>query len=433
MLQLTAAEFVELEKACHAATQLLPKPYTEPTGSLRTRLDRLASLVDELCSALRSQIAARLETEADGEARAGLKAAATTLLDPTSGIGVVEGSKYPIACRRPAMLRPSIVAEGLLERAGGLAAQGKRVEALIAYSKSLASARQRPNLNVLRAIKTHEMPELMASTATKFGLLGAYARPETWAHPSMLHPAFPQATEADCLRVVLIKDWLGHSGALALCCNSLPRGSASLSAWKDVFRTICRKSPRPIAGLDGYTSLHLATILDMPDEVRFYAKPIDADLGGVDRYGHTALHLAAMSGKPDLCAALVQGQAGAGVLARDWQGRTPVWHAAERGKEVVFRRLLDATLRFRNMVDVCAQRDGEGQTLAQYAAGRGLEAGLVDELWAWTAWSWVDFEGEVKLGCGDGDGVLGLGGDGDAVLDLGGNGLSPWAVREATQ
>ncbi|KAH6889257.1 hypothetical protein B0T10DRAFT_459917 [Thelonectria olida] len=426
MLQLSAAEFVECEIAFYAATRRLPKPYTQQNSPLRDRLDRLAAIIDDLSSALRSQVVTRLESEEDTEVRMALDAAILTLLDPLGGISVTPFPSSPITSRRPLILQSSMMVNNLEVRAAALAAEGKLVEALIYYTKCAVSAQQRPNLNLLGAIRLQDVPNLMASTAVKFGLVGDYANPNTWASPSMVHPALLRMSESETMEAVLIKNWLGYKGALSLALSERgkPHGVSS-NDWKQEFRNICQRSTTQRQGLVGYTGLHLAVLLGMPEQVRLLLRSASFDLTMTDSYGYTALHLAAITGREDVCAVLLQaGGANVGITMKDYEGRTPLWYTAERGKYGMYKSVLDATLQHSTMSDICTQEDIYGQNLAQYAMTHGLDQFNMSILARWSQFPDLN---NIKPPLGP-IATLGLGKqDYYQKPRPSGNGLSPWA------
>ncbi|KAK7408543.1 hypothetical protein QQX98_009304 [Neonectria punicea] len=253
-----------------------------------------------------------------------------------------------------------------------LIADGQFALAIVYYHKSLAQSSRQPNMQFVIALKSHDLPSLMATTAAKFGLKGHYIMPDFWAWTSMVYPSVMPMSKDEVMETLLIKTWLGFASAL----NSLGDrilNHASPRNWKQVFQWGCRFPREVKTDIDGRTNLHLAVLLGLREEVSLLSKNSNLDFWKGDETQRTPLHLAAILGDESICDILLGAKkASDAILVQDAEGRRPLWYAAEAKKQAIFKKLLHATLACMSLSDICSETDKDGGNLVAYCTAHGL-------------------------------------------------------------
>lgn len=359
LLQLIAAECLEQRAARHASMSKLPGHWNEPNIFLPYRSRELSDLYKALQSALLEEVTSRLEIERDPATKLLFESAIGTITEPFSNL-------------RLQLRHSKKLGDILKEQAQRLVDEGQLCLGILSLGKSVTQTQKQPDINVVKAIKSYDVPGFMENIARKFGLKGANS--DAWRWPSMILPTAQPISEEEAMETVLIKNWIGFEHSLRLF-GQFSLWGASPSSWKEVFRSICR-DPKEWAKTDKYgrTSLHIAVLLGMNEEVKLLVRHSNLCLSQQDNAQQTALHLAAILSREDICGTLMSTtQARASIQLRDGKGRLAVWYAADAKKEPLFQRLLDATKFHLDMSAIYSDRDGDGNTLFQYAKVRGLE------------------------------------------------------------
>ncbi|CAH4037628.1 unnamed protein product [Pieris brassicae] len=128
---------------------------------------------------------------------------------------------------------------------------------------------------------------------------------------------------------------------------------------------------------DGDTQLHIAAVHGCDKSVSTLIKicPEKKLLNIVNRYGHTALHLAVLAAQPHITKMLVD--AGASLNIRDFNGETPLHIAVQRKYVKSLKHLLEPLKRSpRECFNVLDQKNYNGQTCLHLAASKGY----IDEI-----------------------------------------------------
>ncbi|XP_022129983.2 NF-kappa-B inhibitor cactus [Pieris rapae] len=128
---------------------------------------------------------------------------------------------------------------------------------------------------------------------------------------------------------------------------------------------------------DGDTQLHIAAVHGCATSVSTLIKicPEKKLLNIVNRYGHTALHLAVLAGQPHITKMLVE--AGASISVRDFNGETPLHIAVQKKYMKTLKLLLEPLKRTpREYFNVLDQKNYNGQTCVHLAASKGY----IDEI-----------------------------------------------------
>ncbi|CAF4905064.1 unnamed protein product [Pieris macdunnoughi] len=123
---------------------------------------------------------------------------------------------------------------------------------------------------------------------------------------------------------------------------------------------------------DGDTQLHIAAVHGCQKSVSTLIKicPEKKLLNIVNRYGHTALHLAVLAGQPYITKMLVD--AGASLSVRDYNGETPLHIAVNKKYNMSLKHLLEYFKRSpRENLNVLDQKNYNGQTCLHLAASNG--------------------------------------------------------------
>lgn len=117
----------------------------------------------------------------------------------------------------------------------------------------------------------------------------------------------------------------------------------------------------------------------MEDEISLLSRTSHFDLSKKDNSGRTPLHVAAIIGNKSVCDTLLSAEnVGDAVLAKDVEGRLPLWYAAEANKREIFSKFLDTTLSYTSLTKICSDTDKDGNNLVQYCTAHGLAG---SELW----------------------------------------------------
>jgi hypothetical protein len=272
----------------------------------------------------------------------------------------------------------------LEEQAKRLIETGQLCSGIVVLGKSMAHSQEQPNINLAKLVQSHNIPLLMENVTRKFGIGEQQVSSDTWKWPSIVFPSVQALTGPQTMETLLIKNWIGFDDALSLLGE--PRlGSASPKNWKDVFRYVC-SLPGYSTKVDnnGRTSLHIAVLLGMVEEVKTLLSLPDLDPSRQDKAQQTALHLAAILGHEAICDTFLStNQARGSVLLGDYAGRLPVYYTADGGREALFQQLLEETRSHAhgNMLDIYNHRDKDGNTLLQYGIVHRLDC---PELLKWT-------------------------------------------------
>lgn len=384
MLQLASAEYIEQEAANDDAIEHLPNHWDRIHGSLIARFCNLGEFLKVFQPRLQSEVLRRLEQRQETTSREFLSRALDAIADPVSGT-LINPPVFSIStASRPKVLQPSMIANALRKRATSLAAEGQWSLAILSYQKSLAHGQRQPDLSFSTSLKSHDIPNIMAKTAQRFGLKEDYSVPEFWAWTSTIYPNILPASRTEIMETLFIKTWIGFDDALDLFGVRLFQ-YASPKVWKSVFWWLCRSQSIPKVDIDGRTGLHLAVLLGMKDEITLMSRTSNFDLSKKDKSGRTPLHVAAIIGNKSVCDTLLSVEhVGDAVLAKDVEGRLPLWYAAEANKREVFSKFLDTTLIHTSLTEICSDIDKDGNNLVQYCTAHGLAG---SELWRLAAFS----------------------------------------------
>ncbi|KAF5011530.1 hypothetical protein FDECE_2361 [Fusarium decemcellulare] len=366
LLQLVAAACSEHKAALSDAKSQLPKLWFHPYKLFNSMSCELEGMYKALRSGLMSEVTRRLETEQDTATKQLLMAAIPTIAEPCVHPGCKEEHDKDLADIQEKHTRR------LIE-------DGQLCLGILFLSKSIARSQKQPNVEISGLLKSHDIPSVMDQVAGNFGL---NTSPDTWRWPSMIFPHVRHVPRKEVTETLVIKNWIGFDDALGLFGQPFLRG-AYPKDWENIFRYICRHPKESTRmGSDGRTSLHIAVLLGMTDEVKILLSYPHCRPAQQDNAQQTALHLAAIFGHGEICDLLLStGYASSGILLEDSAGRPPLWYAAGKGKDALFERLLHHTLPYKNMNDICAHRDKDGNSLLDFTMRNGLQ---YPELFLWT-------------------------------------------------
>ncbi|KAF4462479.1 ankyrin repeat [Fusarium albosuccineum] len=352
LLQLVAATCSEPKAALCDAKSQLPKLWFHPYKSN-----------------LMSEVIRRLETEQYTATKQLLMAAIPAIAEPCVKVRFQEEHDKNLADIQE-------------KHAKRLVKDGQICLGILFLSKSMAHSQKQPSKEILALLKFHDIPSLMNEVSGKFGLKTG---PGTWRWPSMVLPhvrQLPREAITKVTETLVIKNWIGFDDALGLLGQPFLRG-AFPKDWKNVFRYICRHPKESTRmGSDGRTSLHIAVLLGMVEEVKILMTYPHCRPAQQDNAQQTALHLAAIIGQDAICDLLLStGDVNSGILLEDSAGRSSLWYAAGKGKDALFENLPHHTLPYKNMNDICAHRDKDGNSLLDFTITNGLQ---YPELLLWT-------------------------------------------------
>lgn len=378
MLQLASAEYIEQEAANHAAIERLPNHWDRIHGSLIARFCDLGEFLKVFQPMLQSEVLRRLEQHQETTPREFLLRALDTIADPVSGTLINPPAFSTSTASRPKVLQPSVIANALRNRAISLAAEGQWSLAILSHQKSLAHHQRQPDSSFSTSLKSRDIPNVMAKAAKKFGLKDDYSVQEFWAWTSTIYPNILPTSRTEIMETLFIKTWIGFDDALDLVGGRVLQ-YASPKVWKSVFWWLCKNQSIPKVDIDGRTGLHLAVLLGMEDEITLLSRTSNFDLSKKDNSGRTPLHVGAIIGNKSVCDTLLSAEnVGDAVLAKDVEGRLPLWYAAEANMREVFSKFLDTTLSYTSLTKLCSDIDKDGNNLVQYCTAHGLAG---SELW----------------------------------------------------
>ncbi|KAJ3547794.1 hypothetical protein NM208_g1328 [Fusarium decemcellulare] len=369
LLQLVAAACSEHKTALREAKLQLPKLWFHPYKLFDHRLYELEGLYKALKSSLMSEVTRRLETEQDTATKHLLMTAIPIIAEPCVNSGCQEEHHKGLADIQE-------------KHARRLVEDGQLCLGILFLSKSMARSQKQPSMETSGLLRSHDIPSLMNEVSGKFELNTGL---DTWRWPSMIFPQVRQVSRQEVTETLVIKNWIGLDDALGLLGQPFLRG-AFPKDWKNVFRYICRHAKESTRmGSDGRTSLHIAVLLGMAEEVKILLTYPHCRPAQQDSTQQTALHLAAILGHEAICDLLLStGDVNSGILLEDSAGRSPLWYAAGKGKDVLFDKLLrhTLTLLYQDMSNICAHRDKDGNSLLNFAIMNGLQ---YPELFLWTS------------------------------------------------
>lgn len=135
-------------------------------------------------------------------------------------------------------------------------------------SKAMSLSHKASDMNLVNLIESHDILRFIDDIAQKFRLKVQYTGPDTWKWPSMLFPSLRELSGHQAMEGLVIKNWVRFDFTRGLLGNPRLQGTSS-EDWKQVFRYMCRHPEEStVRDKEGRTSLHLAVLLNIPEEVK---------------------------------------------------------------------------------------------------------------------------------------------------------------------